>query len=563
MTRFRYHGLSPTLLVAFFFVPAFSGPADPFFADITKQSQVNFQGNFSPTPQKFVIETMGGGVAVFDYNNDGWMDLFFTNGAKIDPERVRQTGPLKEDPRYWNRLYRNDGDGTFSDVTTSAGVAGKGFSMGVASGDFDNDGFVDLYVTNFGSNELYHNNRDGTFSEVAAPMGVQAEGWSTSAGFFDYDQDGFLDLFVCRYLQWDFSKDKVCLVGHLEQRSYCPPDHFEPISNILFRNIAGKRFQDVSQATGIAAAPGKGLGVGFHDFDLDGDLDIAVANDGVPQFLFDNLGNGSFENVALLAGIAYDEEGRTVSGMGIHFADFNDDQGPDVVITTLSLERYALYRNRLDGSFDYITVPSGLGQISRTHSGWGILFFDFDNDRFKDLAVAQSHVMDTIEAINPNLKYKEPPKLLRNQNHSFVDVSLATGFPQTPRAGRGLAAGDLDNDGDWDLIIANLDGSPTLLENRCGNQNSWLNLKLVGRKSNRDAIGARIQLTDEEGKKQFSIVSSAASYLSAQDLRVHFGLDRAASVREIDITWPSGIRQKILDTSARQFLRIEEPEQEN
>lgn len=550
----------PVLAAPLIAAVALSRPPDRFFADVTERSQVDFRADFSPTAKKFVIETMGGGVAVFDYNNDGWMDLFFTNGARIEAQTVERTGPVKKEPRYWNRLYRSNGDGTFRDVTTGAGVAGKGFSMGVATGDFDNDGFVDLYVTNFGKNELYHNNRDGTFTEMASNLGVQAEGWSTSAGFFDYDEDGFLDLFVCRYMEWDFSKNKVCHVGNLEQRSYCPPDNFEPVSNLLFRNLGGKRFQDVSKASGIAAVTGKGLGVGFHDFDLDGDLDIAVASDGVPQLLFDNLGNGFFENAALLAGSAYDEEGRTFAGMGIHFADFNDDQGPDIVITTLSLERYALYRNRLDGSFDYITNLCGLGEISRIHSGWGILFFDFDNDRFKDLAISQSHVMDTIEAINPNLKYKEPPKLLRNENHSFVDVSVPMGFPQKTRVGRGLATGDLDNDGDMDLVIANLYGAPTLLENRGGNRRSWINLKLVGRRSNRDAIGARIQLTDEQGKKQFSIVSSTASYLSAQDVRVHFGLARADRVKEIAVTWPSGIRQKLFDTAARQFLRIEEPE---
>lgn len=529
------------------------------FEDVTKQSKIDFQANFSPTAEKFLVETMGGGVAAFDYNNDGWIDVFFTNGALVDPQTVARTGPIKNDPRFWNRLYRNNGDGTFTDVTALADLAGHGFAMGVAVGDFDNDGWEDLYVTNYGFNELYHNNGNGTFTDVASKMGVQAGGWSSSAGFVDCNGDGFLDLFVCRYLNWSFETNKVCRAGYLQQRSYCHPGEFPPISNLLFRNIGGKRFEDVSAFSGIVGVRGKALGVAFNDFDQDGKIDIAVANDQVPQILFRNLGDGKFENVAPLTGAAYDENGHTFAGMGIDFSDFDNDGAADLVITTLTLERYALYRNRRDGSFDYATNASGLGQISRLYAGWGIAFFDFDNDGWKDLAVAQGHVLDNVESVNPNLKYKQPPKLLWNRSSSFSDVSAACGFPQDPRAGRGLAIADFDNDGNPDLVIANLDGPPTLLRNRGGAANNWTTLKLVGRRSNHDAIGATIELTDTDGKKQFAMVSPTGSYLSAEDIRPHFGLGRAAGVKEISITWPSGRNQRIVSPPTRRVLRIEEP----
>jgi hypothetical protein len=364
-------------------------PAEQFL-NLTQRSKIGFVNHASHTSRKYLPETMVGGVAMLDYNNDGLLDLFFVNGAGLKDPMSSSNVADKSDPKYWNRLYRNNGDGTFSDVTEKAGVKGEGFGMGVAAGDYDNDGFTDLYVTAVGRNILYHNNGDGTFSDVTKIAGVEGGGWSAGAMFVDYDRDGLLDLFVSRYLTWDFSKDLFCGQTKPGFRAYCHPDEFPPISHLLFHNEGHGRFRDVSEESGIAKSPGKGLGVAFNDYDRDGWPDLLVANDSVAQQLFHNLKNGKFEEVGIPAALAFDEDGNAFAGMGVDFADYDNDGWPDVFVNALARQKYALFRNRL-GTFEYISGRVGLGAASVAHSGWGAKFVDYDNDGLKDIFVAQGH----------------------------------------------------------------------------------------------------------------------------------------------------------------------------
>ena len=385
---------------------------------------IDFRHENSPTSNKYLLETMGGGVALFDFDNDGDLDMFFTNGARLADPMPAGTKPDKSEARYFNRLYRNDGNWKFTDVTAKAGLsgAGTGYGMGVAIGDFDNDGFPDIYLTNYGTNVLYRNRGDGTFEDVTARAGVAASGWSTSAGFFDYNNDGKLDLFVCRYLDWTFENNIPCGERAPGGRAYCHPDNFKGVTNFLYRNNGDGTFTDVSKEAGIADPNGKGLGVAFADYDGDGWTDIYVANDSVMCFLYHNKGNGTFEEVALTAGAGYNEDGKPYAGMGVDFADYDNDGLPDIFVTNLSQETYALYRNMGKGAFQYVTNHSGVGHASRPYSGWSTKFIDYDNDGWKDIFIAQGHVLDTIERTAPNLKYLQPPMLLHNDRGNFTRV---------------------------------------------------------------------------------------------------------------------------------------------
>jgi hypothetical protein len=536
---------------------ASDGAALPVFRDVTASSKINFTNHASPTSQKYLIETMVGGVAAFDYDGDGWLDLFFVNGAALADPMPEGKGPGKSDPRFWNRLYRNNGDLTFTDVTEAAGVRGHSYGMGVAVGDYDNDGRPDLYLTNFGPNILYHNNGDGTFTDVTAKAGVAGGGWSASAAFVDYDHDGWLDVFVTRYLQWDFENNPFC--GPKERRGYCHPEEFELITHLLYRNNRDGTFADVSKESGIAASPGYGLGIAFNDFDRDGRIDILVANDNVPQQLFRNQGDGTFEEAALRVGLAYDEDANTFSGMGTDFVDYNNDGWPDVIIGALANEHYALFTNR-KGSFLYATQRTGVGYITANHSGWGLKFIDYDNDGWKDLFVAQGHVMDTIEITDPSLRYLEPMLMMRNKEGRFEDVSAASGEAfRVPRASRGVAFADLDNDGFVDVAINCLNDKAVILRNEGGNGNHWLIVNTAGVISNRDGMGAQLKIVSESGAEQHGIVSTAGSYQSANDKRVHFGLGRDKTVKLLEITWPSGTVQKLENIPAGQILNVKEP----
>ena len=527
------------------------------FVDITKKSGVHFQYQSSHTSRKYLIETMGAGVALFDYDNDGRLDIFLVNGAPLQDPTPKGTIPKKSGPAYWNRLYHQKPDGTFEDVTERAGMQGTGYGMGVAVGDYDNDGFEDLYVTAYGGNKLYHNNGNGTFTEVTDKAGVQSSGWSSSAAWVDLDNDGKLDLVVLRYLEWDF--DDIWCGEHKENaRAYCHPDVFKPISPLVYHNNGDGTFTEVAKQLGLDK-PAKGLGIAIADYDHDGHIDLFVANDSMLEFLFHNKGDGTFEEVGLAAGIAVDGDGRTFAGMGVDFSDFNNDGWPDVIITDLANQRYALYQNNSDGSFTYASQVSGIGRISMTHSGWGNRFFDYDNDGWKDLLVAQGHDLDTIEINYPNLHYREPMLLAHNSGKTFVDVSRESGdvFQQSWVA-RGLAIGDLDNDGRVDAVVTTNDGPAFVLHNETPSQNHWLLLNLVGHKSNRDAIGTAVTLTTN-ATTQYATVSTAGSYQSSSDKRVHFGLGKETVVSRIEIRWPSGIIQVLKDVKADQLLRIDEP----
>jgi enediyne biosynthesis protein E4 len=536
--------------------PATSSPASAKFTDVTAALGINFEYAASHTSKKYLIETMGSGVALFDYDNDGRLDIFVVNGAPLGDPTPKGTVPQKSGPKYWNRLYHQKPDGTFEDVTEKAGLAGAGYGMGVAVGDYDNDGFEDLYVTAYGGNKLYHNNGDGTFTDVTEKAGVAGSGWSTSAAWVDLDADGRLDLVVLRYLQWDFD-DIWCGERKEGYRAYCHPDAFHAISPLVYHNDGNGHFTEVSRQLGLAA-PGKGLGIALADYDRDGHIDIFVANDSTPEFLYHNKGDGTFEEVALSSGVAVDGEGHTYAGMGVDFADYNNDGLPDLVVTDLASQMYALYRNNGDGTFTYDSYPSGIGRMTMAHSGWGVRFIDYDNDGWKDLLITQGHDLDTIQLNFPDLRYREPMLLAKNTGQKFVDVSSQSGdIFQKAWVGRGLALGDIDNDGRLDAVVTGNDGRLYVLHNTTQTQNHWLTLLLVGHKSNRDAIGAEVKIITAKGI-QMATVTTAGSYLSSSDKRVHFGLG-LETVASVEIRWPSGIHQTIKNVSPDQILRVDEP----
>jgi len=523
----------------------------PIF-DVKSPRGLDFTLQNSPTAQKYLIETMPGGVALLDYNNDGLLDIFVVNGGHVSP--MSGSGPDsfdRHDPRYWNRLYRQNRDGSFTDVTEQAGLANAGegnYGQGVAVGDYDNDGFPDLYVTNYGKNILYHNNGDGTFTDVTAKAGVAGGGWSVSAGFFDYDNDGKLDLFVTRYMEWDLQHNKDC-GGNFH--TYCPPGEFPRTTNILYHNRGDGTFEDVSERSGIAAKKGHGLGVAFADYDGDGFTDIYVANDGMQQYLFHNNGNGTFSEVGMEAGAALNADGGPLSGMGVVFQDYDNDGLPDVIVTTLPRQTYAVFHNDGHGSFSDHGLQTGITMLSGVTAGWGVGLEDFDNDGQKDLFVAQGHVLDNVEKIDPSLHYLEPPLLAMNRGGGrFEPADPGT---HAVVAARGTAFGDLNNDGYMDVVTTVLGGPPQVLMNR-GGSNHWLTISLRGTRSNRDGLGARVQVN-----QQTRFATTSGSYESANDKRLHFGLGPAKSAK-VEVLWPSGTHQVLNDVATDQLLEIREPE---
>ena len=527
------------------------------FIDITQNSGVKFMHMGIHTSRKYLIETMGSGVAVLDYDNDGLLDIFLVNVAQISDPTSKGTNPQKTGPVFWNRLYHQKKDGTFEDVTEKAGLKGVGYGMGVAVGDFDNDGYEDIYVTNaVGGNLLYHNQGDGTFKDVTAASGTRGDGgWSSSAAWVDLNNDGLLDLVVLRYMKWDFD-ELWCGERKDGARGYCHPDVFAAEPPLVFHNDGKGQFTEVSHQVGIDK-PGKGLGISIADYDKDGHIDVLVANDAMVEHLYHNKGDGTFEEVGLESEIAVDGDGRTYSGMGTDFADYKNDGWPAIVITDLANQKYALYDNNRDGSFNYASYTSGLGGMTLLHSGWGVKFMDYDNDGLKDLLIVQGHDMDNIELNFPQLHYREPIMLARNTGLGFVPAGFGGIFDEA-WVGRGLAVGDLDNDGRLDAVVTTNGGPAHVLHNETVTRNHWLLLNLVGHKSNRDAIGALVKLTTSQGS-QYVTVSTASSYQSANDKRVHFGMGADAMAGTIEIHWPSGVVQTLKDVRADQILKIDEP----
>jgi hypothetical protein len=523
--------------------PAPQSPSPFVFADVTAQVGVNFKHNASPTSLKYLPETMGAGVALFDFDADGRLDIFFTNGAALADPMPREAAPDKRDPRFWNRLYRQRPDGTFEDVTERAGLRGEGYSMGAAAGDFDGDGRTDIYVAAFGgAGRLYRNRGDGTFEDVTQKLKAVVPGWGTSAGWLDYDRDGRLDLYVARYMEWDFERGSL-YCGSTQVRAYCHPDNFKGAAPVLLHQKPDGTFEDLSARAGVADPEGKGLGVVFADFDADGWTDIFQANDNARQFLFRNKGDGTFEDVALLAGVGYDENGKAFAGMGVDAADYDNDGRIDIFVTALSNETYPLFRNNGDLSFSYATGTTGIGPITIPFSGWGARFADFDSDGLRDIFVAQGHVLDTIEKTTGFLLYKQPPLLLRNTGKMFVNVSESAGL-KLPLAARGAAFGDLDNDGDTDVVLAQTNG-PALVLRNSGTKSHWLGLALAAAGGNRQGLGARVVVTDAAGARQVFDVTGAGSYLSTNDTRLLVGLGSRAGVRSVEVRWPGGKVQSL------------------
>jgi len=526
------------------------GASGPSVFDVCLPHGLDFTLQNSPTPQKYLIETMPGGVALLDYNNDGLLDIFVVNGGRIASALPSPENFDRRDPRYWNRLYRQNRDGTFTDVTEEAGLANAGdgnYGMGVAVGDYDNDGYPDLYVTSYGRNILYHNNGDGTFTDVTAKAGVAGGGWSVSAGFFDYDNDGKLDLFVTRYMEWDTVHSKDCGGNY---HTYCPPGEFPRTTNLLYHNRGDGTFEDVSVRSGIAAKKGHGLGVAFADYNGDGFVDIFVANDGMQQYLFRNNGNGTFGEVALEAGAALNVDGGPLSGMGVVFQDYDNDGLPDVIVTTLPRQTYAVFHNDGNGSFSDRGLQTGVTMMSGVTSGWGVGLEDFDNDGYKDLFITQGHVLDNVEKIDPSLHYLQPTLLALNREGRFEPADPGSAALM---AGRGAAFGDLNNDGWIDVVTTVLGGHPQVFMNRSGSAH-WLTITLRGTRSNRDGLGARVRVN---GQTRFA--TTAGSYESASDKRLHFGLGQAKTAT-VEVLWPSGIHQALNAVPADQFLEIREPE---
>jgi Flp pilus assembly protein TadD, contains TPR repeats len=517
------------------------------FRNVASEAGITFVLENHPTPRKHLIETMAGGVAAFDYNNDGLTDLYFTNGASIPSLE-------KDDPKYFNRLYRNEGGLKFTDVTAEAGVAGSGYSMGAAAADYDNDGDVDLFVAGVNRNLLFRNRGDGTFEEVSEKANIRSHGWAVAGGWVDYDNDGWLDLFIVNYVKWSPAFDLFCGDEQKNFRVYCHPKHFEGLPNTLYRNRGDGTFEDVSERSGISRHVGKGMGVAIADYDQDGFIDIVVTNDTLPNFLFRNRGDGTFEEVGLAAGVALTDDGEAVSSMGVDFRDYDNDGLPDVAITALAGETFPLFRNQGNGYFRDATHSSRVAVLSNRRSGWSNGFFDFNNDGWKDLFSANSHVTDDI-AVFSSYVYRQPNSIFANLgNGTFRDVSTEAGFTM-PAAHRGAAYADFDGDGRIDVAVSSLSGPAELWRNESPEPQSWIIFKLEGVRSNRDGIGARISVGKQENH-----MTSAVGYASSSHAGVHFGLGRAEKIERVEIRWPSGRLQVLENVKTGQVLRVREPD---
>ena len=522
------------------------------FQEVAAESGIGFVHENAASPEKYLIETMGGGAAWLDFDGDGWLDLYLTNSAATEAFQTREL--------IGGVLYRNLAGEQFEDVTRQAGVGAYGlFAMGVAVGDYDNDGDPDLAVTGYGRSVLFRNDGDGTFADVTHIAGVANQGkWGSSAAWFDFDKDGLLDLVVVNYLDWSPENNLYCGEPKPGYRSYCHPNKYQGQEPTLYRNLGGGRFESVSEASALGAKAGNGLGVVCFDFDLDGWTDVFVANDSMENFLFRNLGDGTFEETAFLAGVALGENGQAEAGMGVDAGDYDNDGRPDLYITHLDYEFDRLYRNGGQGEFSDATFEGGIGYKTFDLSGFGTRFVDVDNDGWLDLFVANGHVLDNIELFHEGTRYAERKLLFRNRNGKFEEVGADLGEAlSTPRVSRAAAFADYDNDGDVDVLVANNGQSPQLLRNEGGNARNWLQVALVGTTSSRDGIGAAVTVWTG-GRFQVMQRTGGGSYQAAHDPRMHFGLGSALTVAAVEVSWPSGTVDKFTEVPANTVLTVRE-----
>ena len=523
-----------------------------WFTDVAGRSQFAYRTNNNFTGRKYFPQPMCGGVAAIDYNNDGLMDLFFTNGAKL-PELE------KTSPAYYNCLLRNNGDGTFEDVTAKAGLtgAGLGYCFGVAVADYNNDGHEDLFICNAGRNALYHNNGDGTFTDVTAGSGLEHKPenvLSVGAAWFDYNNDGLLDLIVTNYTTWTPQTDKQCFKDAAREE-YCSPTIYKSIESRLYRNHGHGRFEDVTEASAIGKALGKGMGISIADFTGDGLMDIFIANDTEPNFLFVNQGNGTFKESGLEYGVAYNDEGDFVSGMGSDAKDFDNDGWVDILYNDLAGQVFGILKNEGGRSFGEATWSTKLGPLTRNLSGWSIGFIDYNNDGWKDVYSANGDVDDLTESS------RQHDTMFENEGgKTFIDVTEKMG-PDFAFAGyqRGSAFVDLNNDGFMDLVVTSLGQKPRILMNNALVKNHWIMFDLRGRKSNRDGIGATIKVTTGSGRMLYNHVTTSVGFMSSSDRRAHFGLGAETEIDHVEIRWPSGIVQRIDNLPADKIMKVEEP----
>jgi enediyne biosynthesis protein E4 len=528
-------------------------PNQIIFPDIAKSAGIDFIHDNAATSEKYLIETMGAGCGWVDYDADGLLDLYLVNSSA--------TRIYKPKSRLRSALYRNNGDGIFTDVTEKAGVSAEGlFGMGVAVGDYDNDGFPDLMVLGYGRSILYRNNRKGTFSDVTDRAGVSNKGrWASSAAWFDYDNDGKLDLAIANYVDWTPDNNIWCGDKKPGYRGYCHPNKFRGQKPTIYHNNGDGRFTDVTESSKVGLSASSGLGIVTFDYDGDGWQDIFIANDANPNFLFRNNRDGTFTETALLAGIAVSDDGKAEAGMGTDAAEINRDGWLDVFITHLDLEHARLYRNLGDGSFEDATFAAKLGYATFKYSGFGTCFVDYDNDGARDIFMANGHILDNIELFHAETRYAEPKLLYRNNGRGIFENMSDTAGPdlQLPRVSRGAAVGDVDNDGDQDILISNNGQEPQLLVNEGGNKGHWLSIALIGTRSNRDGVGARVKvvsgdLISHDQRK------GGRSYQSAHDGRLHFGLGMRTRVDLIEIRWPGGAVDTLKNLEVDQVITVKE-----
>ncbi|MFN8686292.1 MAG: CRTAC1 family protein [Acidobacteriota bacterium] len=503
---------------------------------------IDFVLENSPTPDKHMVETMPGGLAIFDYNNDGRPDLFFANGASLPS--------LRKETKHANRLYRNDGGWRFHDVTAEAGLAGEGYAMGAAAGDFDGDGQMDLVVAGLKRITLYRNLGNGKFTDVTAGSGIRMDEWAVAAGWFDYDQDGRLDLWITNYGKIDLAQPRFCGDAGRKLRVYCHPRYFEPRPNQLYRNLGAGRFEEVTESSGVGRHRGRGMSIGFADYDADGRMDVFVTNDGMPNFLFRNLGNGKFEETALLAGVALVDSGKPIASMGTEFRDYDNDGRPDIVLTALNGETFPLFRNQGQGAFADHTGRSQLGRLTNAYAGWGVGLVDLDNDGWKDLFTANSHVNDLVEQFEA-VRYKQANAVFRNQGDGKFAMAAA-GLDKAVKAHRGAAFADLDGDGRVDAVVTALGEAVEIWRNVSEGSGHWLDIRLRGAGANRDAIGAEVRVAG-----QLQTMTSTASYASSVMGPLHFGLGQKAEV-DVEVHWPGGKKQLVRGVKANQAIEVKE-----